>query len=96
MKKRGDKRVQLKRLKFQIKQAFNSQKDPFHFLEILKKLEPDIQVEKSHTYPYHLILDVEINYPDYRQTNKTNPRYIIYKLRYYFDSVVHATSPTAG
>jgi len=65
MKKRGDKRIQLKRFKFQIKQAFNSQKDPFHLLEILKKLEPDIQVEKS-PYPYHLILDVEINYPDYR------------------------------
>jgi len=49
MKKRGDKRVQLKRLRFQIKQAFNSQEDLFHLLEILEKLEADPQVEKSHT-----------------------------------------------
>jgi len=65
MKKRGGKRIQLKRLRYQIKQAFNSQKNPFHLLE---KLKADIQVEKPHTY--HLIpVNVEINYPDYRQIN---------------------------
>jgi len=85
MKKRRDKRVQLKRLRFQIKQTFNSQKDPFHLLDSLEKLKADIRVEKPYTYPYHLIpVDVEINYLDYQQINKTDPL-TIYKLRYCFD-----------
>jgi len=39
MKKKGGKRVQIKRFRFQIKQAFDLQKDPFHLLNILQKLE---------------------------------------------------------
>jgi len=75
--------VQIKRLRFQIKQAFNSQKDSFHILKILKKLEADPQIEKPHIY--HLIpVDVKIDYLDYRQIHKTDPRYTTYKLRYYF------------
>jgi len=64
-------------------------------LEILEKLELDIQIEKLHTYLYHLI-PVEINYPDYRQTNKTDLRYIISNLRYCFGPKILATSPTLG
>jgi len=41
----------------------------------LQKLEAGPQVEKPHTY--HLIsLDVKIDYPDYRQITKTDPRYL--------------------
>jgi len=93
MKKRGGKRVQIKRLRFQIKQAFDLHKDPFHLLNILQKLEAGLQVENPHTY--HLIpLDFEVNYPDYRQISQTDPRYSTYK------SVprikVRATGPTPG
>jgi len=31
--------MQIKQHRFQIKQAFNSQKDPFHLLNIFQKLE---------------------------------------------------------
>jgi len=37
--KKGGKRIQIKRLRFQIKQAFDLQKDPFHLLSTLQKLE---------------------------------------------------------
>jgi len=85
MKKREGKRVQMKRLRFQIKQAFDLQKDPFHLLNILQKLEAASQIANPHTY--HLIsLDFEVNYPDYRQISQTDPRYSTYKLRYLFDS----------
>jgi len=66
--------VQIKRLRFQIEQAFNSQKDPFHLLNTLQKLEADPQVENPHAY--HLIpLDFKIDYPDYHQITKTDPRF---------------------
>jgi len=81
MKKRGGKRVQIKRLRFQIKQAFNLQKDLSHLLNILQILETAPQITNPHTY--HLIpLDFQINYPDYRQISLTDPRYSTYKLRY--------------
>jgi len=85
MKKRGGKRVQIKRLRFQIKQAFDLQKDPFHLLNTLQKLEAASQIANPHIY--HLIpLDFEVNYPDYRQISQTDPRYSTYKLRYLFGS----------
>jgi len=68
MKKRGGK--QIKRLRFQIKQAFNSQKDPFHLLNTLQKSEAGPQVENPHTYQL-IPLDFEINYPDL-STNTPN------------------------
>jgi len=81
MKKRKSKRVQIKRLKFQIKQAFNSQKDLFHLLNTLQKLEAGLQIENP--YIFQLIpLDFEMNYPNYRQIPQTDPRYSTYKLRY--------------
>jgi len=82
MKKREGKRVQIKQLRFQIKQAFDLQKDPFHLLNTLQKLEAAPQIANPHTY--HLIpLDFE-NYPDYRQIPQIDPRYSTYKLRYLF------------
>jgi len=48
MKKKEGKRVQIKRLRFQTKQAFNSQKDLFHLLNSLQKLEAGSQIEKPH------------------------------------------------
>jgi len=83
MKKRGGKRVQIKRLRFQIKQAFDLKKDPFHLLDILQKLETPSQIANPHTYQL-IPLDFEINYPDYRQISQTDPRYSTYKLRYLF------------
>jgi len=81
--KRGGKRVQIKWLRFQIKQAFDLHKDLFHLLNTLQKLETSLQIENPHTY--HLSpLDFEVNYPDYRQISQTDPRYSIYKLRYLF------------
>jgi len=75
MKKKGGKRVQIKRLKsngFQIKQVFDLQKDPFYLLNTLQKLEAAPQIANPHTY--HLIsLDFEINYLDYRQYPKQIP-----------------------
>jgi len=80
MKKRGGKRVQIKRLRFQIKQTFDLQKDPFHLLNTFQKLEAAPQIANSHTY--HLIpLDFEINYPDYRQISQIDLRYSTYTLR---------------
>jgi len=85
--------VQIKQLRFQNKQAFNSQKDPFHLLNILQKLEAGPQIENSHIYQL-IPLDFEINYSDYRQTPQTDPRYSTYKLRYLFGLKIRATNPT--
>lgn len=87
MKKRAGKRVQLKRLRYQIKQAIDSRQDFFHLSQELEKREKDIRVENPHTFPYRLIpVNIEPDYPDYRQINKTDPRYNVYKLRYLFGS----------
>lgn len=87
MKKRAGKRVQLKRLRYQIKQAIDSRQDFFHLSQELEKREKDIRVENPHTHSYRLIpINIEPDYPDYRQINKTDPRYKVYKLRFLFGS----------
>jgi len=53
MKKRGGKRIQIKRFRFQIKQAFDLQKDPFHLLNTFQKFEAAPQI--ANPYTYHLI-----------------------------------------
>jgi len=76
MKKKGSKRMQIKRLRFQTKQAFNSQKDPCYLLNTLQKLEAGPQVEKPHTY--HLIpLNVKIDYPDYQDNQNRSSLYYL-------------------
>ena len=87
MKKRAGRRVQLKRLRFRIKQAIDSHQDFFHLVQELEKKESKIRVENPHTIPYQLIpINVEPDYPDYRRISKTDPRYNTYKLRFLFGS----------
>lgn len=47
MKKNRGKRVQLKRIRFQINQAINSNQNPFPFLLQLKDLEIETKTEKG-------------------------------------------------
>lgn len=85
MHKRAGKRVQIKRIKFQIKQAISTSTDPFPFLQKLRELEKVTPIEKPQPSSLKLIpLDFQIDYPDFRQIKKTDPRYHTYKIRYLF------------
>jgi len=88
MPKRGGKRVQIKRFKYQIKQLIISSRDPFPLLLKLKTLELELKRNSTKVrekIEYKLIaLEFEIDYPNYLSINKTDPRYQTYKLRYLF------------
>jgi len=79
MKERAGKRVQIKRLRWQIKQALELNQDPSL---LSQKLE---QVISSETPTYHLKeIQYEPAYPDYKTLDKTDPRYKTYKIRHLF------------
>jgi len=85
MPKRSGRRVQVKKIRYQIKQCQILNKDPFPLYLKLSKIENSLPNSKStanHQPPkYKLIpLDFEINYPNYKIIKKTDPRYLRYKL----------------
>jgi len=88
MPKRGGKRVQIKKLKYQIKQLIISSQNPFLLLLKLKSLELEFKRNTNkirENIEYKLIpLEFEINYPNYLLIDKTDPRYQTYKLRFLF------------
>lgn len=86
MKKRGGKRIQIKWLRLQIKQAIASYQNSLPFLVKLKKLEPNTQINKNEEPSrYQLIpVDFEIDYSNYDNVDKSDPRYTVYKERYLF------------
>jgi hypothetical protein len=77
MTKKGGRRVQIKRIRFQIKQAVISNQDPLPFLQQLQ------QVENAPPFKPTPV-DFDIDYPHFDQINKSDPRYQTYKLRYLF------------
>jgi hypothetical protein len=78
MRNRAGKRVQIKRISFQIKKAIISNQDYFHLLSKLRELESGS--ESLRLIPIH----PKINFPNYKNINKTDPRYKTYKIRYLF------------
>lgn len=77
--------MQIKRLRYQIKQAIDSRQDFFHLAQRLHNIEANARVENPNAISYQLIpVNIEPDYPDYRQINKTDPRYKTYKVRYLF------------
>jgi hypothetical protein len=85
MKKRGGRRVQIKRIRFQIKQAVTSYRDPLPLFLKLKEFESVNKVEPSPHYKL-IPLDFEVDYPNFSKINKSDPRYAVYKMRYLFGS----------
>jgi len=90
MPKRSGRRVQIKRIRYQIKQCLILDQDPFPLYLQLRKIENSLPnlPETSSKYQnpnYKLIpLDLEINYPNFKNIKKTDPRYLRYKLLFLF------------
>jgi len=90
MPKRSGRRVQIKRIRYQIKQCLILDQDPFSLYLQLRKIENSLpnlpETSSNHQIPnYKLIpLDVEINYPNFKNIKKTDPRYLRYKLLFLF------------
>lgn len=89
--KRGDTRVQVKRIKYQIKRAFETGQEPFPLIIKPKQFETKLDKQKIQKIidfknsSYKLIqISFEIDYPNYKQINKKNPRYKVYQMRYLF------------
>jgi len=87
MLKRSGRRVQIKKISYQIKQCQILKQDPFPLYLKLNKIENSLpnHSENHQSLNYKLIsLDFEINYPNYKIIKKTDPRYLKYKLLYLF------------
>jgi len=90
MPKRSGRRIQVKKIRYQIKQCLILNQDPFPFyLKLIKienslpfhfKTNSNLQILKYKLIP----LDLEINYPNFKFIEKTDPRYLRYKLLYLF------------
>lgn len=86
MPKRGGRRVQLKRLRFQLNRTIILNKDPFPFLLKLNKFENQTKnklIKRITVFKLNKI-DFEIKYPNYKQISKKDPRYKTYKIRFLF------------
>jgi len=81
---RAGKREQIKRLKFQAKQALAFNKDPFPFLSKIHGLESETVPAYSKDISSYKITPVDFkpNCPDYRTIPESDPRYETYRFRY--------------
>lgn len=79
-----EERVQIKRFKFQAKQAFALNQDPFPIPVKFRGLEPNHDPENPQKpFPYQIIfVDFQINYPDYKTILESDSRFEIYKFRH--------------
>lgn len=59
MKKRADKRVQLKRLRFQVKQAFSLNQGPLLLLQKLAELESAVELSNKQITPLHKLVQFQ-------------------------------------
>jgi len=90
MPKRSGRRVQIKRIRYQIKQYQLLNQDPFPLYLKLRKIETSLPnhsktISNHQPLNYKLIpLDFKINYPYFKGIKKTDPRYLKYKLLYLF------------
>jgi len=90
MPKRSGRRVQIKRIRYQIKQSLILDQDPFLLYLQLRKIENSLpnlpETFLSHQIPnYKLIpLNFKINYPDFKNIKKTDPRFLRYKILFLF------------
>lgn len=84
MPKRDGKRVQIKRTKFPIKQAIVLNQDPLPFISKLIELESRIDHPQNQENPSYKLTPIEykINYPDFNNINKDDPRYELYRFRH--------------
>lgn len=84
MPTKGGRRQQEKRLKYQIKQAFNSGQDPFPLFQKLALLLNNNQPRISER-PYTLIpIEISLTLPRYKDIPKRDPRRLGYKFRHLF------------
>jgi len=90
MPKRSGRRVQIKRIRYQIKQCLILDQDPFLLYLQLRKIENPLsnlpETSSNLQIPnYKLIpLDLEINYPNFKNIKITDQRYLRYKLLFLF------------
>jgi len=90
MSRRSGRRVQIKKIRYQIKQCLILDQDPFPFYLKLSEIENSLlnhseTIQNHQVLNYKLIpLDLEINYPNFKIIKKTDPRYLKYKLLYFF------------
>jgi len=86
MPTKGGRRVKEKRLRYQIKTAIYSNHDPFpHFQNLAQLLTQSKAVTSPNGNGYSLqLLDINYQFPDYRDIQKSDPRRLAYKLRELF------------
>lgn len=84
MPTKGGRRQKEKRLKYQIKQAFNSGRDPFPlFQKLALLLNKSSSQVPDHPYILHPI-EIDFTLPYYKNIPKRDPRRLGYKLRHLF------------
>jgi len=83
MPKRSGRRVQIKKIRYQIKQCLILDQDPFPLYLQLRKIENSLPNLPETSYKL-IPLDLEINYPNFKNIKKTDPRYLRYKLLFLF------------
>lgn len=82
MPKKAGRRVQIKRITFQIKEAIIKNQDPLPLYLKLHTLKSNPTPKR---FEYKLIpIHFEINYPHWKTIKKTDPRRKTYKIRYLF------------
>lgn len=82
MPKRSGKRAQIKRIKYQIKQAIFLNQDPSLYFSKLIELEFEIDFLQRDTNYKLVPIEYEINYPDPSKISETDPRYEQYRFRH--------------
>jgi len=86
MPKRSGRRVQIKKIRYQIKQCLILDQDPFPLYQLENSLPNLPETSLNYQIPnYKLIpIDLKINYPHYKNILKIDPRYLRYKLLFLF------------
>ena len=80
MPKKDGRRVQIK-IKFEIKNSFATNQDPFPLFIKLHKYK---QNKNTNKYGKLILINFEFNYPNYKLIKKSDPRRRIYKIRHLF------------
>lgn len=88
MPKKGGRRVQIKKIQFQIKEALLSSQDPLPLFMKLHNLDDNLNEPKPNikeNINYKLTpIEIKHKYPNYKSMKRFDPRYKIYKIRELF------------
>ncbi|KYN29461.1 hypothetical protein ALC57_01078 [Trachymyrmex cornetzi] len=95
MPTKGGRRQREKRLRFQIKSALISNRDPFPYFEKLAQLlnqTKPVDSPRERVYTLNR-LKINLTFPNYKNIQKADPRRFAYKLRNLFGTGFKITLP---